>query len=98
MSGNGGFHGEVRADADGSVLVLHGEVDLASAPELERLLAACEPVDVLDVADHGFLDSSGLAVLLRATGVRRLTLRRPSTLVLRILETTGVLDRFEVEP
>ena len=91
------FSAEVHDPQGRQVVVLRGDLDLASAPELERL---CERVPgdalLLDLRALEFLDSSGLAVLLREAAERRVILEHPNELVLRILETTGVLDRFEV--
>ncbi len=90
---------EVRTEGARVVVALHGELDLATAPELDDVLTQHAGAElVVDLEDLTFLDSSGLAVLLRATARRTLALRRPNQLVLRVLETTGVADRFEVVP
>jgi anti-anti-sigma factor len=52
----------------------------------------------LDLSALEFLDSSGLAVMLGATMKRRVTLRRPSDLIVCVLDITGVLDKFEIVP
>ena len=90
----------VHVDGHSDVRVT-GDVDLATAPELGQRLnlviaAGNGDVDV-DLSNVTFLDSSGLAVLLAARqGLHdqhhRLTVRNPSTPVLRILELSGVLD------
>lgn len=88
---------EVHSEDGRCILTLHGELDLVSAPELDEVLVRLRDEDVaVDLEDLTFLDSSGLAVLLQATERRTLELRRPSPIILRVLETTGVLDRFEV--
>lgn len=75
-----------------------GELDLAVAPELdellERLTADARDV-VIDLAPCEFIDSSGLAVILRAhhrldKAGRRLVMFGPSAQVLRVLSTTGL--------
>jgi anti-sigma B factor antagonist len=55
--------------SDGTVVVsIQGEIDLASAPELERELLSLFALSihqvVLDFAGMTFMDSTGLAVLL----------------------------------
>ena len=88
--------------SSGIVLVrASGEIDLASAPSLARILAPFDdrPV-VLDVARVSYLDAAGIAVAvdhdrrLRARGTR-MVLRDPSPLVRRVLEITGDDDLVE---
>src|SRR5688572_28962397 len=67
-----GLKTEVRR-LDGTVVVaVHGDVDLASAPELwatvEGAVSAGDRL-VLDVSNVAFIDSSGLAVLIRASQI-----------------------------
>jgi anti-sigma B factor antagonist len=54
-----------------TVLAVSGEIDIATAPQLERSLVAAEQDHsnglVLDLTGVGFLDSSALHVLLRST-------------------------------
>jgi anti-sigma B factor antagonist len=59
------------ASADpANVLPLEGEIDLHVSPRLERALASIikkqPPCVVVDLAGVRFIDSSGLAVLIRA--------------------------------
>jgi len=81
---------------DGSaVLMVRGEIDMATSPvlgaALERTMALGVPV-VLDFAGVTFMDSSGLNVLLLAGhAVDRpgsVTVRNPSPLVRRLLTVT----------
>lgn len=45
-------------------LVVHGEVDIKSAPELERALSNLDSdVVMVDLSDVSFIDSTGLRVL-----------------------------------
>ncbi|RST04298.1 anti-sigma factor antagonist [Streptomyces sp. WAC07149] len=90
----------------GSVVVrVSGELDIERAPALGRALQArisrpdCPPEIVLDLAELGFCDSSGLNALLRALASaeergRRLTLRNPSPQFLRLLRLTGTGHLF----
>jgi anti-sigma B factor antagonist len=88
------------------VVVLDGELDLASAPQLQReLLALCAlPVHVisLDLGALTFMDSSGLNVLNRVRvaaddhGIK-LTLGDVRDQVRRVLEVTNMTELFTIE-
>lgn len=87
-----------------AALVVTGEIDAQTAPGLAAALAAAtDRVElVVDMAGVGFVDSSGLRVLLehhneRQADDRRLVLRRPSPVVLRLLEVAGVSDYLVVD-
>ncbi|WP_369386792.1 STAS domain-containing protein [Streptomyces sp. CG1] len=92
---------------DGTTVVsLHGEIDLLTAPILsERLdaLTACHRPDlVLDLRPVTFIDCAGLGVLCRA---RNRTLARRGRLrlvtessVFRVLRVAGLGDVFELHP
>ena len=78
---------------------LDGELDLATAPALERLLREVErdrwPTVVLDLRQLSFIDSSGIRALLTANdriGRRggRMFVRHPSRAVRRTLAAIGV--------
>ena len=82
-----------RASADGTVLYLRGEVDIASAQLLDSWLSAAREVGeriIVDLEDVTFLDSSGLHALLRAREAGPLELRGARPIVARCLELTGV--------
>jgi anti-anti-sigma factor len=90
-------------DEHGVVLELHGELDLGSAPELERQLAEAEAEKpgrlLIDLGNLSFMDSTGLALMLRAQQTaqdngHQLCLRPGSPQVQRLFELTGALDRF----
>ena len=91
------------AEVDGRAqLTLRGELDLATAPELEQLLT--ERIDasqevVVDLRGLEFMDSSGIRVLVAAharagrTGTRVLVVRpEPDSAVAKIVAVAG-LDR-----
>ena len=96
--------GSVRAGELRTVTV-RGEVDLATAPELEVLVGSAldDAPDgvVLDLAQLTFIDSSGLRVLValakdaesRGTSLALRSLPRHAQ---RVLELTGLGDWFEV--
>jgi anti-anti-sigma factor len=83
-------------------LVLAGEIDSYTAPELADLFTKYPDIDVVDLRDVSFIDSSGLRVLVevhqqRAESERSLKLRSPSAAVSRLLEISGVAGHLTVE-
>lgn len=97
---------EIDAEArDGAAwLTLRGELDLATAPVFERALIEAEggstPL-VLDLRQLGFIDSSGLRVILSAASQateagRRLVIVRGQNQVARVLDITGSDQHLEV--
>jgi anti-sigma B factor antagonist len=88
-----------------TVVRVAGEVDVASAPELDSLLeklpAAGEDV-VVDLTDVTFLDSTGLGVLVGAWNrcdksdpPSQLSLVVATSEIERLLEVTGLTDVFQ---
>ena len=87
-------------DTDG-VLVLRGEIDSYTAPDLAARLASDPKVDVVDLAAVTFIDSSGLRTLIEADRSRqdaggRIVLRAPSAPVQRLLEISGLAGHFDL--
>ena len=92
---------------DGTVILrLRGELDLASADQvqqrLDALQAAGEPV-LLDVDRLLFMDSSGLRVVLQAAENSRrsdwtFTLTAGSEQVRNLFASAGVTDRLPIVP
>jgi anti-sigma B factor antagonist len=90
-------------DADGYVVGLSGELDLAAvdlvAQEMERARASDATSIVLDLSKLEFIDSTGIQLLLkldldsRANG-DRLRVTRSSRPVERVLRLTGVDARL----
>jgi anti-sigma B factor antagonist len=60
------FRVVVTADANGTLVLPDGELDLASAPELEAVLLAQRGRVVVDLRGLSFVDATGLRVLLQA--------------------------------
>ena len=97
---------EVHHHANEAIVTLTGELDPHTAPllsdELDALVAAGVESVVLELTELGFVDSSGLRVLigtdrdLRDRG-GRLVLRSPSDTVLRLLEITGLADHLNTD-
>jgi anti-sigma B factor antagonist len=72
------------------VVEIHGEVDLATAPELADCVTAAlarDPVDlIVDMTNTTFLDCSGISVLVAARNRlsdAQLILRRPRPFIAR---------------
>jgi anti-sigma B factor antagonist len=97
---------EVHREGDEAVLTLTGELDPHTAPmlsdELDSLTGEGVTTVVLALAGLGFIDSSGLRVIISADrdlGERggRLVLRSPSDTVRRLLEITGLSDHLQTD-
>jgi anti-sigma B factor antagonist len=95
----------VRRQADYTVVMVSGELDIASAPVLrEQLLGLLRPGAsriVIDLSGVTFCDASGLAVLVGASRRARLLdgvlrLAAPTPLVATVLRLTGLHSRFEI--
>ncbi|MBV9195326.1 MAG: STAS domain-containing protein [Solirubrobacterales bacterium] len=96
-----------RTDDPGEVvLTLHGALDLASGPELERclneVLAQQHARVLVDLNELTFVDSAGISVLIRAKKqaeerARRLLLRRPTAQVQRLFSVVGLATWLEPE-
>jgi anti-sigma B factor antagonist len=91
---------------DATTVIVSGDVDLATAPEVERCLKAYARAArlVIDLSGVRFLDSCGMTVLVhamrRASESRQnLALRPPAdATVMRALEITGLLTALPFEP
>jgi len=89
-------------DEGGGVLRIAGELDVATAPELQARLSAHRGPAILDLRDVTFIDSTGLRVLLGASQGRdraeSLVLRAPSPAVRRLIELAALTDQLAIEP
>jgi anti-anti-sigma factor len=89
---------------DAACVHLTGELDLSTAPELERTLQEAQaraPVVVLDLRELTFIDSSGLHVIIKANARatqadRRFIIVRGARQFDRLLTVTGVGQRLEI--
>jgi anti-sigma B factor antagonist len=87
------------------VIRLRGELDIDSAPDLERTLLRSRPAQqrvVLDLGELKFMDSTGLRVLLRARAVAEeghweLFLRDVPPNIRRLFDMTGVHEALPAE-
>ena len=87
-----------------TILKVGGEIDIARLPELEDLIASkcngnCADT-VIDLSEVEFMDSTGIAWLLRSRDLfhdreRRFSLVLPESLD-RIFELTGLSDAFAI--
>ena len=100
-----GFDIDVVEGADGAVVWLRGELDLATAPDLQQHLLAIlarQPASLtLDLGGLGFLDSSGLGTLYRARQAAAdqgvpMRLDAVPDHVRRVLDVTAMTPLFEV--
>jgi anti-sigma B factor antagonist len=93
-----------QRDEDSVILVVQGEIDIASARELENALQAAVASGsrsriVVDLAALEFIDSAGLRALIqaqrhaRANG-RTLILRHVPPQAKRVIQISGLADLF----
>jgi anti-anti-sigma factor len=89
------------------VVTVRGEVDLATAPQLEASVTQVFTTDagsvVLDLAGMTFIDSSGLRVLVALSNDGRergtaLSLRNVPRHADRVLDLTGLAEFFDRAP
>jgi anti-anti-sigma factor len=92
-------------DAGNRVIRVGGELDLSTVPTLEQELQAAlgRPAGgvVVDLSELEFIDSTGIAVLVRAMGASNGSARLKfvpsrSPGVVRVLDMTGVAERMEL--
>src|SRR3954447_6202561 len=78
-----------------TVIRVGGELDLATAPELDRVLSNANSEIIVDVADLEFMDAQGLSVLsiadrrARERG-SRVTVVHASPFMQQVFRTTGL--------
>lgn len=92
-------------DLDADTLVLEGEIDAHTAPDLAARYVELPAGDgdfVIDMSKVDFMDSSGLRVIIELhqraeQASRRLVLRTPSQPVIRLIEVSGLNDHLHVD-
>jgi anti-sigma B factor antagonist len=102
---NSEFSVEERREGTATVLIVTGELDLRTGPELEERMShafeAGAELVILDMRPVEFMDSTGLRVLLaghqraQASG-RRFALVRGADQVERVLTLTGVRELLTI--
>lgn len=94
-----------KRDLDVHTITLVGELDLATAGDVEHELRGAEEAGattiVVDLAGLTFLDSSGVRLLILADARSRsnghdLSLRRPPQHVRRVLEICGITEHLSL--
>ena len=97
---------ETHEHGDTVMVSLQGDLDISNAAsleaELERLEADAPPLLLLDFRNAGFVDSTGLSLILNADARARKAGRRlqivsgASGVLERLLKTIGLYDRLDV--
>ena len=100
------LHIETERNPSGPTLILSGDLDPATTPELQRAIQAARSADdetvIIDLAAVEFIDSAGLRGLVEAFHLLEadeveLTLRRPNRIVSRLLEITALDTVLPIE-
>jgi anti-anti-sigma factor len=92
-----GLHREDEGDVP--VLVVQGEVDVATAAELRKALKSLDGTGVIDLCETAFMDSTGLQVLLTTSREFDGSLHiacLPDRPVQRLFEVTAANDLLKV--
>jgi anti-anti-sigma factor len=94
--------GVLKIETCDHVVAVRGEIDRITIDDVVRALEAVGDNVVLELERVTFLDSSGVQGILQAQQAARerggdVILRRPSHVVSRVLDITGLRDAFVVE-
>jgi anti-anti-sigma factor len=95
---------DTELDRTGSpIVILSGELDTSNVAVLETAMASIAARQAqrvtFDLTDLRFMDSAGIAVLINtAADVPEVHVRRPSPIIRRVLEMTGLSSVLMVEP
>ncbi|HUI48389.1 MAG TPA: STAS domain-containing protein [Acidimicrobiia bacterium] len=100
-----GAHGSVECVSNDSPTLhvrLTGEIDISNADRLgaalERLIDGNTRLLSVDLATLAFMDSAGIAMLLRAAArVSSVEVRNPSDVMRRLIECTGLNEVLHIE-
>ena len=99
------FQVDVRRQDHATVLVVSGELDLATSPALADAVDQAQRSDsellIVDLREVAFMDSSGLSVVVNAhrraqESGRRFALVRGTPQVQQLLELTSVTDLLTI--
>lgn len=101
------FSAEPTTDGDVCVVAVSGELDAHTAPELTAAAAAGLDAPqvkhlVLDLSEVSFIDSTGIAALVRLRKrsqelAKALRLRNPGPRVVRVLQITALDSIFDMD-
>lgn len=95
-----------RENAGSVVVDVAGEIDAATVPQLwdvlERLIGEGQRNLVIDLSRVGFIDSTGIGVVIRAMNALKdeggeLALRGPSPMTYQVFETVGLTKVLPIE-
>jgi anti-sigma B factor antagonist len=85
-----------------AVVALSGELDISTvdalAVALKPLMAEKPECVCFDLDGLRFMDSSGIAVLIRTAGQASVSVIRPTAIVRKVLEMTGLTEILGLEP
>jgi anti-sigma B factor antagonist len=90
---------QIRTSVRGNVLRVAGELDLDTSTHFfTSAMFASEPAEPIhiDMSEVEFIDSTAVGMLVRVSKERPVTIVNPSDRVRRILELTGLTERFGV--
>jgi anti-sigma B factor antagonist len=83
------------------IVILSGELDSSNAASLQERMAAITAHHpqrlIFDLTGLRFMDSAGIAVLIDAAAKTSVSLRNPSPIIRRVLETTGLSGVLVIE-
>ncbi len=97
------FRVDVRSEDETALVVVSGELDLASGPALEQeltgALASPARVVIVDLRALEFIDSTGISILIKAhqraqANRRRFVVVKGPSQVQRLLGLTGLEERL----
>ena len=94
---------DAHVDPTGAqIVILSGEIDSSNAASLQQRMAAITAHHperlIFDLTGLRFMDSAGIAVLIgTATQLNSVSLRNPSPIIRRVLETTGLSSVLVIE-
>lgn len=94
---------ETALDTSGTPVVrLAGQLDISNAPSLDAAVttvtAAHPAALIFDLGRLEFMDSAGIAVLIRASSdVESVRVRNPTPIVRRLIEVSGLADVLRIE-
>ena len=91
-----------KVDTGETMVTVIGEIDLATAPEVQKAVSRLRARVVLDLRKVEFMDSTGIRVLLQkkkrlvaAGSDLRLLINNPT--IRRLVELTGIDDLFQID-
>jgi anti-anti-sigma factor len=96
---------DVRRSADGLILVVGGELDVANCDEVRRALDGLDREEarwiIIDLSPLAFTDSSGLALFVRAykrscASERWFAIACPGDGIRKLFRVTGLIDVLHV--